>query len=65
MLYTLAEFLVNSYYEVPDYNRVNNTFYWSNGNRFWFRSLEARNRQGPFVIEPLLNRATPDDTGRA
>ena len=29
---------LNPYYEVPDYNRVNNTFYWSNGNTFWFHS---------------------------
>ena len=54
-----AEFQVDPYYEVPDHNRANNIFNWSNGGRFWFLSQEARNRQGPFVIEHLPNRATP------
>jgi hypothetical protein len=44
-----AEFLVDPYYEVPDHNRVNNTYAWP--DRFWFLSLEARERQGPVVIK--------------
>ena len=43
-----AEFLVDPYYEVPDHNRANNMYSFGT---FWFMSLEARKRQGPFVIE--------------
>jgi hypothetical protein len=46
-----AEFLVDPYFEVPDHNRVNNIYSWSGGKHFWFISQEARERQGPFVIE--------------
>jgi hypothetical protein len=44
-----AEFLVDPYYEVPDHNRANNMYSWP--GTFWFMSLEARERQGPVVIE--------------
>lgn len=44
-----AEMLVDPYYEVPDSNRVNNAYNWP--GTFWFMSLEARERRGPFVIK--------------
>lgn len=49
-----AGFTVDVYGQVPDSNWANNQYTWP--GQFWFMSLEAREREGQFVIERARKR---------
>ena len=54
--YYTASFLVDPYYQVPDYNRSNNQYTWP--GRFFFLSPagQARARKEPLIIKRSLVR---------
>jgi hypothetical protein len=47
--YYTAQMLVDPYYQVNDPNRANNYYTWP--GEFWFMSLSARKKKGPFIIK--------------
>jgi hypothetical protein len=47
--YYTAQMLVDPYYQVNDPNRANNYYNWP--GQFWFMSLSAREKKGPFIIK--------------